>query len=477
MTYDSEVAADSPWGYWKTDEASGNLLDSSGNSRTLTLPGGAPTYAQTGPGGGSDAQLSPDSSGGTEYYAISSASLGGTTSALTLECWFYLTANPTNRTPLVGFGYGFGNTSLRPAFLWLDTDGTIHLWWGSSSSSFITIGSASAVSLNTWHHVVAPLTSTEGKIRLDKADVASGSHATAIASSGQFMLRGGHNGTSQPSIGDHRDGSVVTIAKPAAYLSTLTDTRIDAHYDAMVGGGGVTGTLAATLAGATLAASGTETFSGTLAATTGDATLAASGTVANPVTGTFAATLPVPTTSFTGTYAAPPTGSLAATLTVPTVDLTGTYAPPPNPTGSFAATLPVPAVDFTGGYTPPAQTGTFAATLPVPSPDFTGTYTPAPITGTFGASLPVPVVDFAGLSGDIFGSFAVTLPPPVVALSGSYGGPYPTDTSNLFDGLDMVCVGIVTKTAPAVTPPTNVGVKQDKALAYPLPVMVNGRPT
>jgi hypothetical protein len=38
-----EILVDTPLGYWKLDEASGNFADSSGNSRTLTAAG-SPTY-------------------------------------------------------------------------------------------------------------------------------------------------------------------------------------------------------------------------------------------------------------------------------------------------------------------------------------------------------------------------------------------------------------------------------------------------
>lgn len=53
---------------------------------------------------------------------------------------------------------------------------------------------------------------------------------------------------------------------------------------------------------------------------------------------------------------------------------------------------------------------------------------------------------------------------------------FATDTSNLFDGLDLVCLGTVTITRPDVVPPT-APPKYDKALPYPEPVMVDGRPT
>lgn len=51
------------------------------------------------------------------------------------------------------------------------------------------------------------------------------------------------------------------------------------------------------------------------------------------------------------------------------------------------------------------------------------------------------------------------------------------DTSNAFSGLDLVCVGVVTVTAPVVAPVTPLAPAVDKAVALPMPVLVNGRPT
>lgn len=48
MSLATEIAADSPWGYWKFDDASGTTIaDSSGNSHPATLSGTTVTYAET----------------------------------------------------------------------------------------------------------------------------------------------------------------------------------------------------------------------------------------------------------------------------------------------------------------------------------------------------------------------------------------------------------------------------------------------
>lgn len=152
-----------------------------------------------------------------------------------------------------------------------------------------------------------------------------------------------------------------------------------------------------------------------------------------------------------------PQGSLAGSFPVPVVALSGTYTAPVNPAGTFDAVLPVPTVALTGAYHA-HETGVLAASLPVPTVAFSGDYT-AP---------PHPV-----------GTFTVVLPDPVVVLAGSYFGPVPTDTSNALDGLDIVFTGTASVTRPPAEAPASLvlGEKYDKAIAYPVPVMVDGRPT
>lgn len=90
-TYDSEVAADSPAGYWKCDDTSGtSVTDYSGNSRHLTLESGC-TLNQT--------AVKPNSAraidfvgSGNGFLDMSDASWqsphAGASGLMTVECWF-----------------------------------------------------------------------------------------------------------------------------------------------------------------------------------------------------------------------------------------------------------------------------------------------------------------------------------------------------------------------------------------------------
>lgn len=84
----------------------------------------------------------------------------------------------------------------------------------------------------------------------------------------------------------------------------------------------VLGTLASTLAAATLAAAGTTTVLGSLAETLDNATLSASGSVGSPVTGTVSETLDNATLAASGTTTV--RGTLAQTLANVTLSAAGT---------------------------------------------------------------------------------------------------------------------------------------------------------
>lgn len=234
MTWLAECIADSAWAAYLTDEASGSLADSSGNGRTMTFPSGSPTYQEVGPDGTTlDGLLF---AAGTSN-ARTSATVGATTTAAAVECCFKFDVTPSSPTALCGFTY-FGN-STRPLELYVDSTGKLHLWWGDPQTIIV---SAAAPSLGEWHHAVGTVGGGSGKIRLDKADVASGAGTLSLASSAKFAVHGGENKTG---AADLTNGSQMYVSRVAAYRATLSDARIDAHYDAV----GITPAGPATISG------------------------------------------------------------------------------------------------------------------------------------------------------------------------------------------------------------------------------------
>lgn len=234
MTYDTEVAADSPWGYWKQEEASGNLVDSSGNSRTMTVTG-TPTYAQAGPVGGVNAILWGNvASQRGETTATSAAGV------FTHEIWVYLTGNPAARTTIIGRATAYGTTGAADGELYIEPDGKVgfHVFSGSHQ----TVTSASALTLSAWHHVTASVGAAGMRVRVDKSTVASNAGVTSgyTGSAQKIFIRGGGSG--------YNGTGVVTLARGSTYTTQLSTTRLDAHYDAMfAAGSAIDGSLAVIL--------------------------------------------------------------------------------------------------------------------------------------------------------------------------------------------------------------------------------------
>lgn len=76
-------------------------------------------------------------------------------------------------------------------------------------------------------------------------------------------------------------------------------------------------------------------------------------------------------------------------------------------------------------------------------------------------------------TGNLTLRFAV----PRLVLSGDYQGITPSDTSNGAGGRDERGGGHLEFTPAVVAPVSPIGVLVDKAMAYPTPVLVKGRPT
>jgi hypothetical protein len=191
-------------------------------------------------------------------------------------------------------------------------------------------------------------------------------------------------------------GAEIKVAAAGGVTGTLATTLAGVTLSAS-GTETITGTLATTLAGATLAASGTETISGTLAATLDGATLAASGT--ETITGTLASTLDGATLSASGSGGdSGVTGTLATTLDGATLAASGTE----TVTGTLASTLEGAALAGSGTET---FTGTLSAALAGTTLAATGTET---VTGTLASTL-VGVTLAAQGTETITGALTVTL--------------------------------------------------------------------
>lgn len=221
MSWLSECIADGAWGIWLNDETSGTTLaDSSGNSRPMTTTN-SPTLNQSGPfTGSSSIEYGPTNS----PYASTSATFGS--AASTTETWVYIpAAAATGRSMLVAPVVSFDGTAFSGGILGVETGADVLVY--QTNTIKVT---TSAISRDTWYHVVGSVGAAGTKIRVNKVTLASNAATAASATAYPVFQRGFYNGVGSGS--DYRGSTFVRLGPTAIYASQLSDARTDAHYDA-----------------------------------------------------------------------------------------------------------------------------------------------------------------------------------------------------------------------------------------------------
>lgn len=217
--YTTQVLADSPWGFWRTNEASGTTLaDVSPNNRPMTTVN-SPTLAQSGPTAGvNDAILFSGSGPRAGTAATTNAAV------FTCEAWVYITAAPGALTAFLTRSVSVAGTDPTDGILSIDTAGKVQWQVYNGANQIIT--SPAALTLNTWHHVVGSVGAAGMKLRIDKTTVVSNGGVTGgyTGSNQGIYLRAGATAWN--------GGGTMKIARPAYYTTQLLDARTDAHYDA-----------------------------------------------------------------------------------------------------------------------------------------------------------------------------------------------------------------------------------------------------
>jgi signal peptidase I len=228
--YTAAVRAESPYAFYRLDEASGSdATDASGNTRTGTYASVA-TYQQAG--------ALPTNPGYAIGLAANSGRMVGGGTGLTdpttfsAELWFKTTTAAGGK--LIGFENSRNATSTsfdREAFM--RTDGKV-VYMGATSTSKLLV-SPTALNNGAWHHLVitaVPSGSNEiSAMYVDGALVASGNTMKASLSYiGWWRVGFGRvpTGTGYPLTGNFT-GSVDDVA---IYTTQLSAARVAAHYAA-----------------------------------------------------------------------------------------------------------------------------------------------------------------------------------------------------------------------------------------------------
>lgn len=420
MSYSSEVLADSPLGYWRQGDATAaTMTDSSGNGHHGIAYAGTVTLGATGLLVG-DSDTCADFTAGNG--AVNGAAWMSSPTAVTVEAII-------KPDTVSGSSYNF--IAVRD-----DNNGTGNLWWLVLKAGKLTalcrgseVAGATTIVAGTTYHVAFTYDGTTAKLYVNGALDGSAARSGSMSTGNNDLLIGRWGSPGAPLYFDGK------IDEVAYYGTALSGTRIAAHY--------------------------------TAATTSPDATVNAA-----PFTATATAVAPTVTAS---SSVAAPAASATATFNTPAVTGTGSatvFAAPFTASASVAA----PALSADANPSTPAATAIAAFLTPTVSATTSATVTAVPFAAM--ADFLVPTVS------DGSGNRTVTAP----AMTATAGFLAPvwtqvldvaTDTTNARHGRRRLASATVTITRPVVAPPATLtfGTKVDKALAYPVPTMVEGRPT
>lgn len=211
-SYSTTVLADSPRGYWRLDEASGNFADSSGNSHTGTAGSGL-AYSETGAILGNNAvRMFDDTNSFINVTDHADFDLGDT---LSLECWL--------KPGTIEFAASIIDKGVGAYQLTLLTDYTFRLQ--ARDGNILALSSRAVPLDGLWHHIVATKNGTDTFVYLDGLDTSTypDSNQTLINTSTDLRI-------GATAVGTNR--YVGGLDELAVYATALSSTRVRAHYNA-----------------------------------------------------------------------------------------------------------------------------------------------------------------------------------------------------------------------------------------------------
>lgn len=215
--YALAVLEDSPAGYWRLGELSGNPQDSSGNNNHVTTVVGTFTYGSNGAiAGDPNTALQFD---GDDYLSIPDHSTLDFGDTFTIECW---ARHPTAAgiQALVSKGQGGYYLRINNDFLELARSNTAII---ATSTSVVPVDA-------NYHHLVATKNGAEVKLYIDGVDVTGTINNSTIVNTSDPLFIG-----SDRAVEFHNN----RIDEVAVYPTVLSPTRVSVHYDTGTGGSSV----------------------------------------------------------------------------------------------------------------------------------------------------------------------------------------------------------------------------------------------
>lgn len=218
MSYASEVLADSPKAYFRMQEASGLIQDSSGlghNATSVTDGGLVYDLSLINP-------LPSDSANRYIHFAVSNFSvpdhadldMGDT---LTVEAWIFK-SDVGNIRAISGRG--------TSALTWgTNTDNTV---FAAKADVGIIVSSTTMLSIDTWYHVAYTKATTTSKIYINGVDrTGTVTNQTLADVAVPLIVGADYNGTI---------AWLGSLDEVAFYSTALSQARIQAHYAAALVG-------------------------------------------------------------------------------------------------------------------------------------------------------------------------------------------------------------------------------------------------
>lgn len=214
--------------YWKLDESSGNAADSSGNGTTLTN-NGTVTYASAKINNG--AVLSSG-----KYFTAGDNGFVSLTGDATWQVWWYPTSlsnsNPYGVTGMFPFfdKWSYSTASREYEVYLQNASGvyTLAINFSTDGSSYVNASKiVTAITVNTWHHLVFTYKASTGVVEF----FINGS-SQGTSTPGNTSI---YNGTSSLAIGRFLNDAAAsiegTIDEPAIWSRALSSAEVTSLYN------------------------------------------------------------------------------------------------------------------------------------------------------------------------------------------------------------------------------------------------------
>jgi hypothetical protein len=225
--YRTAVLADSPYLYWRLDEASGTVANDSGSgNKDGTLLAIDSDWQRP---GALASEVRSRSLGFTEATVYRTPSVAAPAN-FTVEAWFRSTSTQGGRILGIGNQSGSSPSSTVDRQLYLGNNGRVIFGVGSGPGRK-AIQSLSSVRDGGWHHVVGTRTNGATGMKLYVDGVLQGTaNATGVSFTG-FWRAGAEEMTGWPNnpTSPYFRGDLDELA---VYTNVLTPARVSAHYNA-----------------------------------------------------------------------------------------------------------------------------------------------------------------------------------------------------------------------------------------------------